>query len=153
VRIFTGPDDLVASVGLVLGTSDWFAVDQERVNLFAEATEDRQWIHVDPASAQKGPYGATIAHGYLTLSLVPYLSKQAYRVEGAVMALNYGLDRVRFPSPLRVGDSIRSVVKLLAAVEPAGTYGEVQAHLENTIEVHGIDRPVCVAETIVRYRF
>ena len=146
MRIFTSLDEVVEAAGSDLGTSEWVAVDQERVDRFAEATGDHQWIHVDVDRARQGPFGGTIAHGYLTLSLVPWLGSQVFRLETPGARLNYGVNRVRFPSPLRVGSRVRlhaafgEVARL-----PAGT----QVTLRHTIEVEGEARPACVAETLV----
>ncbi|WP_353611947.1 MaoC family dehydratase [Nostocoides sp. Soil756] len=145
VRTFDGIDDLRTAVGMHLGYSPWHTVTQEQVDLFAEATGDHQWIHVDPERAASGPFGATIAHGYLTLSLVPMLVWQVYAVEGISMGVNYGSDRVRFPSPVRVGSRVRARVELLA-LEPGG--GGFQLRARVTVEVEGQDKPGCVAEVL-----
>jgi len=145
VRTFDGIDDLRTAVGTHLGYSPWHTVTQEQVDLFAEATGDHQWIHVDPERAASGPFGATIAHGYLTLSLVPMLVWQVYTVEGISMGVNYGSDRVRFPSPVRVGSRVRAGVELLA-LEPGG--GGFQLRARVTVEVEGQDKPGCVAEVL-----
>jgi len=117
MRAFANPDELMKSVGEHIGYSEWREVVQDRVNLFADATDDHQWIHVDPERAQAGPFGTTIAHGFLTLSLVPSLVQEIYRVDGVRMGLNYGLEKVRFPAPLPVGSRIRAGVELLS-VQP-----------------------------------
>src|ERR1700712_3769620 len=114
-RIFNSADELIAAVGSNLGNSPWVLIDQDRINAFADATDDHQWIHVDVARAAEGPFGATIAHGLLTLSLVPSLVGQIYQVAGVRMAVNYGSDRVRFVSPVKVGSRIRASSRLAAA--------------------------------------
>jgi acyl dehydratase len=142
-------DDLAALPGLtgeLLGTSDWLEIDQERVDRFADATGDHQWIHVDVERAAAGPFGGTIAHGYLTLSLLPYLGAQVFSLETPGAKLNYGVNKVRFPSPLRVGSRIRSHVTMGEVTDlPAGT----QLTLRHTIEIEGQAKPACVAETVV----
>ena len=148
MRTFASAGELLASVGEHLGYSEWQDVTQERVNLFAEATGDHQWIHVDPARAASGPFGTTIAHGYLTLSLLPTLVSQVYRVDGVRMGINYGLDMVRFPSPLPTGSRVRAGVELLVADDK----GEGWVQLKNrvTIEREGHEKPVCVADALTR---
>ncbi|MFD8595515.1 MaoC family dehydratase [Kitasatospora sp. NPDC059646] len=145
---FASLADLTAAVGTELGTSEWHTVDQERVNLFAEATGDHQWIHVDPVRAKESPFGGTIAHGYLTLSLLPVLAKECYGVEGIKMALNYGSDKVRFPAPLPVGTAVRATAVLVSADEVPGG---VQAVVRFTISSEASPKPHCVAETITRF--
>jgi acyl dehydratase len=149
MKSFPSVASLTEAVGTTLGPGPWFEVDQKRVDLFADATDDHQWIHVDPARAADGPFGGTIAHGYLTLSLLPVLMKDLYRVDGVRMGINYGLNKVRFPSPVRVGARIRLAAEI-AAVEPVGG-GGVQVVLRSTVEAEGADKPVCVAESVVRY--
>ncbi len=145
-------DQLVALSGTDLGHSDWLLVDQERVNRFAEATGDHQWIHVDPERAKKGPFGGTIAHGYLTLSLAPTLLQQVLRVEGMTFGVNYGCNKVRFPAPLAVGSRVRMRVKVAEATEvEGGTKGGVQAVLDLTLEAEGAAKPACVAQVVYRY--
>ena len=148
MRTFASAGELLAAVGEHLGYSEWTEVTQERVNLFADATEDHQWIHVDAERARSGPFGTTIAHGYLTLSLLPVLVSQVYRVEGVRMGINYGLDSVRFPAPLPTGSKVRAGVELLVADDR----GEGWYQLKNrvTIEREGQDKPVCVAEALTR---
>ncbi|MEV8515032.1 MaoC family dehydratase [Dactylosporangium sp. NPDC051484] len=148
MRTFGSAAELLAAVGEHLGYSDWREVTQERVDLFAEATGDHQWIHVDPERAKTGPFGTTIAHGYLTLSLLPTLVSQVYRVEGVRMGINYGLEKVRFPAPLPTGSKVRVGVEVLAADD----LGEGWVQLKNraTIEREGHDKPVCVAEPLTR---
>ncbi|MGH3311003.1 MAG: MaoC family dehydratase [Streptomyces sp.] len=147
-RVFTSTDELAAAVGEELGVSDWLEVDQKRVDLFADATGDHQWIHVDQARAKDGPFGTTIAHGYLTLSLLPALVPQIMRVEGMRMGVNYGVNKVRFPAPVPVGSRVRARAEL-AEVSEAG--GGVQVAAKVTVEVEGGEKPVCVAETLSRY--
>ncbi|RKR85839.1 acyl dehydratase [Micromonospora pisi] len=150
MRTFASPAELAAAVGQSLGPGPWHPVDQERVALFAEATDDYQWIHVDPERAAVGPFGGTIAHGYLTLSLLPALVTRIYRVEGVRMGVNYGLDRVRFPAPLRVGTRIRATASI-AEVTPVP--GGTQVVTEVTVESETGGKPVCAARTISRLYF
>jgi acyl dehydratase len=146
-REFASVEELAASVGEVLGPGEWFPVDQSRVDLFADATEDHQWIHVDPQRAAQGPFGGPIAHGFLTLSLLPSLVGALYGVKGTRMGVNYGLNRVRFPAPVKVGSSVR-VKAEIASVEPVA--GGVQLVAKVTVETDGGEKPVCVAETVSR---
>jgi acyl dehydratase len=148
MRVFAGLDDLLAAAGDALGPGDWLAVEQERIDGFAAATDDHQWIHVDPERAATGPYGTTIAHGYLTLSLLPRLVAGLYRVDGVRMAVNYGLDRVRFPAPVPVGSRIRARSEI-TSVTPVDGRG-VQLVLGTQIEREGAVKPVCVARTVSR---
>ncbi|BDH57115.1 MaoC family dehydratase [Tsukamurella sp. PLM1] len=145
MRVLNGLEELQAAVGEHLGYSDWLEIDQQRIDLFAEATGDHQWIHVDPERAKDGPFGATIAHGYLTLSLIPMLVWQIYTVEGTKMGVNYGANKIRFPSPVPVGSRVRAGVELVS-VTPGGGGQQVVARV--TIEREGGDRPACVAETV-----
>jgi acyl dehydratase len=146
MRVFDGIEELKDAVGEHLGHSDWHTVTQERVNQFADATGDHQWIHVDPERAKDGPFGGTIAHGYMTLSLVPMLSSQVYRVDGLRMGINYGTNKVRFPAPVPVGSRVRGGVEILQVdTSPQGA----QAVVKTTIEVEGGDKPACVAESVV----
>jgi len=147
MRVFTGLPDLRAATGTRLGVSDWSTVDQSQIDLFAEATHDHQWIHVDPARAADGPFGTTIAHGFLTLSLLPELVQQVYAVEGVAMGVNYGVDRLRFTAPVRVGSRVRAVVDLEDVVDVAGG---VQLTLGVTVELEGSERPALVAHWLVR---
>jgi acyl dehydratase len=142
-----GLDEVKAHVGKELGVSDWDDVTQEKINEFADVTGDHQWIHVDVERAKETPFGGTIAHGYYTLSLAPKFSYDLYTFEGFAFALNYGLNRVRFPAPLKVGDRVRMRAKL-ASVEDIP--GGAQLMTELTFEPEGGDKPVCVAETLVR---
>ncbi|WP_022884409.1 MaoC family dehydratase [Glaciibacter superstes] len=145
MRVIEGLDQLAALVGQELGVSDWLDIDQARIDLFADATGDHQWIHTEPIRAASGPYGKTIAHGYLTLALLPLLSERVYRVDGLAMVLNYGLDKVRFLAPVLVGSRVRNRPVLISMTSgPAGTRVIVQ----HTVELEGSDRPACVAEQI-----
>ncbi|GAA1660897.1 MaoC family dehydratase [Catellatospora bangladeshensis] len=144
---FASLDEVRAAAGTVVSTSDWLEIDQKRVDMFAEATGDLQWIHTDPARAAQGPFGTTIAHGYLTLSLIPLLAGDALRVPGVTMGVNYGTNKVRFPAPVPVGSRVRAVVKLLSVEDVTGG---VQLTSQVTIEREGGDKPVCVAETVSR---
>jgi acyl dehydratase len=147
--VFESPAELQKAVGQTLGESAWLELTQERVNLFADATDDHQWIHVDPARAKQGPFGAPIAHGYLTLSLVSRFLPEIVVVKGIAMGVNYGVDKVRFPSPVRVGSRIRGRGELVEA-EPQKD-GSVQAKIRVTVEVEGQPKPACVAETLSRF--
>lgn len=140
--------DLEGSIGEELAVSNWIAVDQERINQFAQATGDHQWIHIDPVRAASGPFGATIAHGYLTLSMLPLFIDDALKFEDVAMSVNYGLNRVRFMSPVTVGSELRARFRLksLEILPDSG----IQMVLEATIEKKGTDKPVCVAETVTR---
>lgn len=149
MRIFDTLADLQAQIGQPLGHSDWITVDQARVNAFAEATEDRQWIHVDPERAKAGPFGGPIAHGFLTLSLIPYFFETGFSVTETRMVVNYGLNKVRFTAPVPVGSRLRASFKLLAMDEVAG--GAMQLTVEVAIEAEGATRPVCVAESLARH--
>lgn len=147
-HIYQGLDELEAAVGTHLGYSDWYTVTQDQVNLFADATEDHQWIHVDPERAKDGPFGAPIAHGYLTLALVPKLAWQVYDVAGLKMSINYGANKLRFPAPVTVGSRIRAGVELLEVTR--GDAG-AQAITRTTIEIDGSEKPACVVENIAVY--
>jgi acyl dehydratase len=147
VRTITGLDELRRAEGETLGTSDWHEVTQDAIDAFADVTGDHQWIHVDVERAKETPFGGTIAHGYYTLSLAPALSAQIVRYEGFAFALNYGLNRVRFPAPLPVGARVRVTAKL-ASVEDIP--GGAQMTLELTFEREGGDKPVCVAQSLAR---
>ena len=148
--VFTSAEDFRAAVGTNLGPGPWRKVSQEQVNSFATTTDDEQWIHIDPAKAAAGPVGGTIAHGFLTLSLLPSLMRELYEVQGVRMAVNYGLNKVRFPSPLRVGSSIRAAAEV-ASVEPVP--GGIQVIMRVTVSTDGGEKPVCVAETVSRLYF
>ncbi len=150
MKVFTSPDDLVAAVGSDLGPGPWRTIEQSRVDAFAVATDDEQWIHVDAARAAAGPFGGTIAHGFLTLSLLPSLMRELYAVEGVRMGVNYGLNKVRFPAPVRVGSSIRATATVVS-VDPVD--GGVQVVLRVTVETDAGAKPVCVAESVSRLYF
>ena len=150
-RVIQGLAGLQELVGQELGTSDWVEITQERVNAFADGTDDHQWIHCDPARAKaESPYGGTIAHGYLTLSMCPTLTQQILHIEGVKMIINYGLNRVRFPNPVRVGARVRMVAELLEVKE---TRAGAQVICKQTFEVEGENKPACIAETVVRLFF
>jgi acyl dehydratase len=146
MRVFNGIDELKQAVGEHLGHSDWHTVTQEKIDLFADATGDHQWIHVDPERAKAGPFGGTIAHGYMTLSLLPMLNQQIYRIDGLTMGINYGTNKVRFPSPVPVGSRVRAGTEILE-VNPNAQ--GAQAVVRTTIEVEGGEKPACVAESVV----
>lgn len=145
MKVFHGVDELRDAVGTHLGYSDWYDIDQRQVDLFAESTGDHQWIHVDPERAAAGPFGTTIAHGYLTVSLLPVLTWQVSRTEGLKMEINYGSNKVRFPSPVPVPSRVRAGVELLS-VEEFGDGFMVTSRV--TIEREGGDKPACVAESL-----
>jgi acyl dehydratase len=147
MRVFNGVDELRAAAGSPLGVSDWVTVDQGQIDTFAEATGDHQWIHVDQERAAAGPFGTTIAHGFLTLSLLPVLVGQTYRVEGTSMGVNYGLNKVRFTSPVPVGSKVRGSIELLDVADVAGG---VQMTTKVTVEIEGSERPALVAEWLTR---
>lgn len=140
-----GIAELAPYIGRELGASDWLTITQERIDLFADSSGDHQWIHVDPVRAAEGPYGATIAHGFLTLSLLPLLSGEVFTVGGLRMTVNYGLERVRFPAPVPVDSRVRNRVELVS-LTPARA--GVQALIRHTIELEGSERPACVADQI-----
>ncbi|MFC7955750.1 MaoC family dehydratase [Rhodococcoides kroppenstedtii] len=152
MRTFTSADDITGAVGETIGTSDWLEITQERVNTFADATGDHQWIHVDVERATKeSPFGGPIAHGYLTLSLLPMMSWQTYTVENSRMGVNYGSNKVRYVHPVPVGSRIRLVAVLGAADSLAD--GAVQMTVDSTIEIEGVDKPALVAQVISRIYF
>ncbi len=148
MKKFSGLDEFVAAEGAELGPTDWLEVTQDRVNLFADATDDHQWIHVDPERAANGPFGGTIAHGLLTLSLLPHFTHELYTVDNIAMAINYGYNKVRFITPVRVGAKIRARAQI-AKVDQLD--GAVQATVTVTVEIDGSDKPAAVAESIVRF--
>jgi acyl dehydratase len=148
VKVYDGIAGFATAEGDVLGTSDWLEIEQGRIDRFADATGDHQWIHVDTERAKDGPFGATIAHGFLTLALLPPLLNQLYRVDDVRMAVNYGLDKVRFMAPVPVGSRIRLTARVLA-VTPLD--GAVQATFESTFEIEGSEKPAAVVHSIVRY--
>ena len=145
MRTFTTFDELDAAVGETLGTTEWLEVTQERVDAFADATDDHQWIHVDVERAREGPFGGTIAHGYLTLSLIPRFGPELFRLETPGPRLNYGVNKARFPHPVKVGSRIRATAQVVAVVVvPAGR----QLVTRYTVEIDGEPKPACVAETV-----
>lgn len=146
--VLEGIEALTSSVGRDLGATEWLTIDQERIQRFADATGDQQWIHVDPVRAAAGPFGATIAHGYLTMSLSNFFLPQLLEVRGVSMGINYGVDKVRFPNPVRVGSRVRGRAQI-ASVEPIK--GGVQTKVVVTIEIEGQDKPACVIESLSRY--
>ncbi len=146
--VFKSPHDLAAKQGESLGHTEWLTVEQDRINLFADATGDHQWIHVDPDKAKDGPFGACIAHGYLTLALVNYFLPQLIDVQGIKMGVNVGLDKVRFPMAVTAGSRIRGVGEIVSVEEIKGA---IQSVVRVTVEIEGQDRPACVADTISRY--
>lgn len=149
MRVLENLDALPAWIGREVACSDWLAVDQSRIQGFADASGDQQWIHTDPERAlRESPYKSTIAHGYLTLSLLPHLLESCLRIDGVGMAINYGLDRVRFPAPLLVGQRVRA---RLALERLESVAGGVQAHWAATVELEHGDKPACVAQMLVRY--
>ncbi len=150
MRVFSSKEELLAAEGEELGYSDWLTISQEQVNQFADATLDHQWIHVDVERAEQGPFGGPVAHGYLTLSLLPKLNAETYGVQGARMGINYGLEKVRFPSPVLVGSRVRVHTELTGVTEISGG---LQLTITATIEIEGHDKPACVAETLSRVMF
>ena len=150
VAIFHSAEELRAAAGREAGPTDWITVEQSRVDEFADATDDHQWIHVEPARAASGPFGTTIAHGYLTLSLVNFFLPNLLRVAGAKMGVNYGTNKVRFPAAVKVGARIRGRAQVLEATDVPGG---VQIVVRVTIEIEDGERPACVADTISRFFF
>ena len=152
MRTFTSSAELLAAQGETLGTSDWVEVTQDRINTFADATGDHQWIHVDVDRAKaESPFGGPIAHGFLTVSLLPMLSWQIWTVEGTKLAVNYGMNKLRFPSPVPVGAKVRSTAVLTEVTEVAG--GGLQLVVSSTVEIEGGSKPACVAEMVSRLYF
>jgi acyl dehydratase len=149
--VFCSAGEYQAAIGRTFGPTEWLLIDQQRINLFAEATGDHQWIHVDVERAAKGPFGGTIAHGFLSLSLVNYFLPQLVRPEGMRHGINYGCDRVRFPAALRVGSRLRGRAEIVT-VEDLGQ-GAVQVKMRVTLEAEGVEKPVCVADTLSRLYF
>ena len=149
MRGFKTPHELIDCVGEELGETDWLEIDQARVNLFADATGDHQWIHVDVEKAKQGPFGGPIAHGYLTASLANYFLPQLLDVQGTSMGVNYGCDKIRFPSPVPVGSKVRGTGSLTSVEQTKD--GGIQAKVTVKIEVEGQERPACVIETISRF--
>jgi acyl dehydratase len=146
MRTFSTFEEIESAAGEEIGTTDWVEIDQDRVNAFADATGDHQWIHVDVEKAKDGPFGGTIAHGYLTLSLVPWLGSQVFALETPGAKLNYGVNKVRFPNPLLVGKRIRATVKINGVTDVSA--GK-QLTVGYTVEIEGEDKPACVAESVV----
>ena len=149
MRVFKTPHELLDRVGEELGETDWLEIDQTRVDLFADATGDHQWIHVDVEKAKRGPFGGPIAHGYLTASLANYFLPQLIDVQGTSMGVNYGCDKIRFPAPVPVGSKVRGTAVLTSAEETKD--GGIQAKITVKIEIEGQERPACVIETISRF--
>lgn len=147
--VFSKPDEILAAVGKTLGQSEWLTITQERIRQFADATDDHQWIHVDPERAKAGPFGAPIAHGYLTLSLMSKFLPQIVEVRGLKMGVNYGTDKVRFPSAVPAGARLRARGELVAAERTKD--GAIQATIRVTVEIDGGGKPACVADTISRF--
>jgi acyl dehydratase len=147
-KVFNNPAALLEAVGQDLGHSDWLEIDQQRINQFADATGDHQWIHVDPEKAAEGPFGKTIAHGYLTLALANLFLPQLMSVENTSMGVNYGCEKVRFPAAVPVGSRLRGVGEVISAQE---VKGGVQVVVRMTMEIEGSDRPACVIDTISRF--
>ena len=146
MRVFTSLDELSGAVGEEIGPTEWTTITQKQVNMFADATGDHQWIHVDQARAAAGPFGSTIAHGYLTLSLVPMLAAQLFHIDTMGAKLNYGVNKVRFPHPVPVGSRVRATATIAEVSDvPAGK----QMVTRYVIEIEDVDKPACVAETVV----
>jgi len=146
MRTFTSFDELTDAIGQDLGTSEWLTIEQDRVDQFADATGDHQWIHVDAERAETGPFGGTIAHGYLTLSLIPLLGSQVFALDTPGAKLNYGVNKVRFPNPVRVGSRVRNTVSVKEITDLSSGKQLVLGHV---VEIDGQDKPACVAETVV----
>lgn len=147
-KIFTKPADLIGAEGTQLGPTEWLRIDQERVNGFADVTGDHQWIHIDVDRAKDGPFGGTIAHGYLTMSLVNFFLPQLIEVQGFAHAVNVGADRLRFLAPVKVGSQIRGVGEIVGVEEIKGA---IQSTIRVTVEIEGSEKPACVVDTISRY--
>jgi acyl dehydratase len=150
MRVFSSSEEIHAAKGQRLGSSDWLTLTQEQINQFADATHDHQWIHVDIDRAANGPFGTTIAHGFLTLSLVSFLNSQIYRFDGIQMGINYGLNKVRFPNPVPVGARVRAHTDLADVTDVSGS---LQLTFSTTVEIEGVEKPACVAEPLVRLVF
>ncbi|WP_293786684.1 MaoC family dehydratase [uncultured Aeromicrobium sp.] len=146
MRVLNNRQEIADAAGTELGVSAWITIEQERIDLFADATGDRQWIHVDPERAVDGPFGATVAHGYLTLSMLPFLGAQVFAFAGDVARVNYGLNKVRFVAPVRVNSRIRDRVRVMEVRDIAK--GQ-RVTMQHTVEIEGGDRPACVAEAVV----
>lgn len=147
MKVFANLSEFVAAAGSQLGPTEWMEITQDRVNLFADATDDHQWIHVDPERAAAGPFGGTIAHGLLTLSLLPHFMHQLYRVDNVALAVNYGYNKVRFITPVKVGANVRAGAVISKVDELDGA---VQATVTVTVKIEGSDKPAAVVESIVR---
>jgi acyl dehydratase len=145
MRIFENLEAFLAAAGTELGTSDWMTIEQDRIDQFAEATGDHQWIHVDPVRAAEGPFGGTIAHGYLTLALIPPLAESIYRVDGLSMVVNYGAEKLRFPQAVPAGSEVRAVASLVST-ETAGSGTRARVRFE--IEVRDSAKPACLVEAV-----
>ncbi|MBC7594593.1 MAG: MaoC family dehydratase [Kineosporiaceae bacterium] len=146
MRVFNNSEEVASAAGTELGVSEWIAISQDRIDLFAEATGDHQWIHVDPEKAANGPFGKTIAHGYLTLSLLPFFGAHVFAFAGEGARVNYGINKVRFVSPVLVDSKLRARIELIEVTDiPKGQ----RAILRYTIEIDGVDKPACVAESVV----
>ena len=146
MRTFTTLDEVTAAADSEIGTSEWLTIDQDRITAFADATDDHQWIHVDEARAASGPFGTTIAHGFLTLSLLPHFASEVFRLETPGARLNYGLEKVRFPHPVPVASRLRSHVRFGTVTDLAA--GK-QLIIQHTVEIEGVDKPACVAAHVV----
>lgn len=145
MRLFADAVELASMTGQEIGVSGWHTLEQAQIQAFADATLDQQWIHTDPERALTGPFGATVAHGYLSLSMLPYLAGQIYRVQEAAMIVNYGLNKVRFPAPVRVNSRIRDRLTLVSVTDtPNGR----QLQFNHRIELEGTEKPACIAETV-----
>lgn len=149
--VFSSPEEAVAAIGQNLGSSGWLVIDQKRIDTFAEATGDHQWIHVNPELAKDGPFGGTVAHGCLTFSLINGFLPELFKAEGMKMGINYGCDRLRFPAPVPVDSKVRAVGELVNAELLAGN--AVQTTVRVTIEIDGSTKPGCVADMVGRYYF
>lgn len=149
--VFNSQDEILSAAGKALGESQWLTITQERIGKFADATDDHQWIHIDPVRAKAGPFGACIAHGYLTLSLVSYFLPQIIEVRGIRMGVNYGTDKVRFPAAVKAGARIRGKGEMISAEKTKD--GAIQAIVRVTVEIEGEAKPACVVDTISRYYF
>ena len=150
MRLFESVAELERLTGQEIGVSGWHRLEQSQIQAFADATLDRQWIHTDPERAANGPYGTTVAHGYLSLAMLPYLAGQVYRIRGAAAIINYGLDKVRFPAPARAGSRIRDRLTLTSVT---GTANGRQLRVLHRIELEGSEKPACIAETVSLVRF
>ena len=146
MRVFSSFEEIESAAGEEIGTTDWVEITQERVDQFADATGDHQWIHVDVEKAKEGPFGGTIAHGYLTLSLVPWLGSQVFTLDTPGAKLNYGVNKVRFPSPVPVGSRVRATVSVGEVTDVSAV---TQLTLKYVVEIEDQDKPACVAETVV----